>query len=78
VGRNTPSANRIAVELSEEDCEVILEVMDDGLGGAEGQDRPGGGIAVVRHRLAPFDGTLEIVSPKVGATFATICVPQPE
>ncbi len=72
------SASRIAIELFEEAGDVVLEVMDDGLGGAEGQDGPGGGIAGVRHRLAPFDGTLEFVSPVGGGTFATIRVPRPE
>ena len=71
------SASRITVELCEETGEVVLEIMDDGLGGAEGQDMPGGGIAGVRHRLSPFDGTLEIVSPVGGGTFATIRVPRP-
>lgn len=71
------SASRIAVELSEDGDDVVLEVMDDGLGGAEGQDAPGGGIAGIRHRLEPFDGTLDIVSPVGGGTFATIRVPRP-
>ncbi len=71
------SASRIAVELSLENDEVVLEVMDDGLGGAESQDAPGGGIAGIRHRLEPFDGTLDIVSPVGGGTFATIRVPRP-
>lgn len=49
----------------------------DGLGGAEDQDLPGGGIDGIRRRLVPFDGTLELVSPVGGATFATIRVPRP-
>lgn len=50
---------------------------DDGLGGAEGQDLPGGGIERMRRRLAPVDGTLELVSPVGGGTFTTIRVPRP-
>ena len=71
------SASRVTVTLREERGEVVVEVFDDGLGGAEGQDLPGGGIDGIRRRLAPFDGTVEIVSPVGGGTFATIRVPRP-
>jgi len=71
------SASRIDIQLSEHHSEVLVEVFDDGLGGAEGQDAPGGGIDGIRRRLAPFDGTLEVVSPIGGGTFATIHVPRP-
>ena len=71
------SASRIGVQLGESDRDVVVEVFDDGLGGAEGQDVRGGGIDGIRRRLAPFDGTLEVVSPVGGGTFATIRVPRP-
>ncbi|WP_233557779.1 sensor histidine kinase [Tessaracoccus antarcticus] len=71
------SASRVTMTLSESEGNVVVEVFDDGLGGAEGQDVAGGGIAGIRRRLAPFDGTLDFVSPVGGGTFATIRVPRP-
>ncbi|MFC9589421.1 sensor histidine kinase [Streptomyces sp. NPDC056944] len=52
---------------------VVIEVEDDGRGGAAVRD--GGGLAGLRRRLAAFDGTLEIDSPAGGPTRATLEVP---
>ncbi|MFF3604984.1 sensor histidine kinase [Streptomyces sp. NPDC002463] len=52
---------------------VVIEVEDDGRGGALVRD--GGGLAGLRRRLAAFDGTLEITSPVGGPTLATLEVP---
>lgn len=71
------AGSHIAVELRTTNDDVVLEVVDDGIGGAEGQESPGGGIAGIRRRLAPFDGTLDVVSPVGGGTYATIRVPHP-
>ncbi|WP_426512531.1 histidine kinase [Dactylosporangium sp. McL0621] len=50
-----------------------LAVTDDGIGGA---DPAGGtGLAGVRRRLRPFDGTLTVDSPPGGPTTATLEVP---
>ena len=40
-------------------------------------ETPGGGLAGLRQRLAPFDGELEFVSPVGGPTVATVRVPRP-
>lgn len=51
-----------------------LTVGDDGAGGA---DPDGHGLAGVRRRLAAFDGTLAVVSPRGGPTILTMEVPCP-
>ncbi|MEV0114141.1 histidine kinase [Streptomyces sp. NPDC050844] len=45
---------------------IVVEVEDDGRGGAD--VRADGGLAGLRRRLAVFDGTLEITSPVGGPT----------
>ncbi|MFD7106589.1 sensor histidine kinase [Streptomyces celluloflavus] len=52
---------------------LVVEVEDDGRGGAE--VRAGGGLAGLRRRLAAFDGTLEITSPAGGPTRVKMAVP---
>lgn len=52
---------------------IVIEVEDDGRGGAHVRD--GGGLAGLRRRLAAFDGTLEITSPAGGPTRAILEVP---
>lgn len=71
------AASQIYIVLNHDAEALVVEVTDNGLGGAEGQELPEGGLTGVRHRLAPFDGTLDIVSPVGGGTFATIRVPIP-
>ena len=71
------AAARVTVDLAEDVGDVIVEVIDDGIGGAEGRELAGGGISGIRRRLAPFDGSLDVVSPVGGGTFATIRVPRP-
>ncbi|HTJ40227.1 MAG TPA: sensor histidine kinase [Dactylosporangium sp.] len=50
-----------------------LAVVDDGVGGAD--PAAGTGLAGVRRRLRPFDGTLAVDSPPGGPTIATLEVP---
>jgi signal transduction histidine kinase len=50
-----------------------LVVADDGVGGAD--PGAGTGLAGVRRRLRPFDGTLAVDSPPGGPTAATLEVP---
>jgi signal transduction histidine kinase len=49
-----------------------VRVADDGRGGA---DPRGAGLTGVRQRLAPFDGTVDVVSPDGGPTEITVEVP---
>jgi signal transduction histidine kinase len=49
-----------------EDETLVIEVIDNGAGGAGIE--PGGGLAGLRDRLAALDGALEVSSPPGGPT----------
>ncbi|MFF8640842.1 sensor histidine kinase [Streptomyces sp. NPDC015345] len=68
-------ASRARVRLARDEAGLIVEaeVEDDGRGGAD--ERPGGGLAGLRRRLAVFDGTLEITSPPGGPTRVRMALP---
>ncbi|QKW13564.1 sensor domain-containing protein [Verrucosispora sp. NA02020] len=66
-------ARRAWVRGRREHDRLLLEVGDDGRGGAVFV--PGGGLEGVRQRLAVFDGTLEIGGPATGGTMLTIALP---
>ncbi|KPI10297.1 integral membrane sensor signal transduction histidine kinase [Actinobacteria bacterium OV450] len=66
-------AARAHVVLVRDDTGVVVEVEDDGRGGAG--IRAGGGLAGLRRRLAVFDGTLAITSPQGGPTRVRMAVP---
>ncbi|MEU8431953.1 sensor histidine kinase [Streptomyces sp. NPDC029216] len=66
-------ASRARVSLVRDDTGLVVEVEDDGRGGADA--RPGGGLAGLRRRLAVFDGTLGITSPAGGPTRVRMAVP---
>jgi signal transduction histidine kinase len=66
-------ATRARIAITGDDPGLVVEVEDNGRGGAE--LRAGGGLAGLRRRLAVFDGTLEIASPAGGPTRVTMAVP---
>ncbi|MFH8746336.1 sensor histidine kinase [Streptomyces rimosus] len=66
-------ATRARIFLAQDDTGLVVEVEDDGQGGAE--VRPGGGLEGLRRRLAVFDGTVEITSPAGGPTRVRMMVP---
>jgi signal transduction histidine kinase len=66
-------AGRATVTLTRDAERLLVEVVDDGRGGAE--IRPDGGLAGLRRRLAVFDGTLDVTSPPGGPTRAVMMVP---
>ncbi|MFF3736316.1 histidine kinase [Streptomyces sp. NPDC002566] len=66
-------ASRARVCLARDEADLVVEVEDDGRGGAD--ERPGGGLAGLRRRLAVFDGTLEITSPPGGPTRVRMALP---
>lgn len=66
-------ATRAHVTLARDAAGVVIEVEDDGRGGAD--DRPGGGLDGLRRRLAVFDGVLRITSPPGGPTRVRMAVP---
>jgi signal transduction histidine kinase len=69
------SATSAAVRLSRVDDRLVVEVSDDGVGGA---DPSGGGLTGLRSRVAALDGTLRVASPAGGPTLVRAelpCVP---
>ncbi|MGJ5748732.1 signal transduction histidine kinase [Streptomyces puniciscabiei] len=66
-------ASRARVCLAKDEADLVVEVEDDGRGGAD--ERAGGGLAGLRRRLAVFDGTLEIISPPGGPTRVRMVLP---
>ncbi|MGW7490745.1 sensor histidine kinase [Streptomyces sp. NPDC054786] len=66
-------ASRAWISLVRDGTGIVVDVEDDGRGGAG--VRAGGGLAGLRRRLAVFDGTLEITSPAGGPTRARMAVP---
>ncbi|SCF12791.1 Histidine kinase [Micromonospora coriariae] len=61
------------ISITRDDTHLIVDVEDDGQGGATA--RPGGGLAGLRRRLAVFDGTVDISSPAGGPTRARMALP---
>ncbi|GAA0964840.1 sensor histidine kinase [Actinocorallia libanotica] len=66
-------ASGVAVEVHRDQDEVVVEVRDDGAGGAA--IRPGGGLAGLADRAATIDGTLTVVSPPGGPTVVRAVLP---
>lgn len=71
--RATCATVRIWRTGSGDTSRVVVEVIDDGVGGAA--TAKGHGLAGLRDRLAALDGTLEIVSPPGGPTRVIVEVP---
>jgi signal transduction histidine kinase len=53
------------VDLGERDTRLVIEVRDEGPGGA---DETGNGLTGLRHRVEALDGTLAVTSPQGGGT----------
>ncbi|MFI9383787.1 sensor histidine kinase [Kutzneria sp. NPDC052558] len=66
-------ASRVRISLSRQDGRMVVDVADDGRGGAA--ESAGGGLAGLRRRLAVFDGRLEITSPAGGPTQIRLTLP---
>lgn len=66
-------AAQVRLLVGHADGELVIEIYDDGRGGATAS--PGGGLDGVRRRLAAFDGTLTVVSPSGGPTVVTMKIP---
>lgn len=59
-------ATRAAVRISRDQNWIVVEVSDNGVGGAEAT--PGGGLAGLADRAAGIDGILTVNSPLGGPT----------
>ena len=67
------AATKVRILVGHVDGELLVEIYDDGRGGATAA--PGGGLDGVRRRLGAFDGTLGLVSPVGGPTVVTMRIP---
>ena len=68
-------ASSASVRVSREDGHALIEVSDDGIGGA---DSGGGtGLSGLADRLAALDGTLVVDSPPGGGTRIRAAIPVP-
>jgi signal transduction histidine kinase len=65
-------ARRAAVRVEREDDRLVVEVTDDGRGGA---DANGNGLSGLRKRVEALDGTLRVASPPGGPTLVRAEVP---
>jgi len=66
-------ATRADITLRHDGTRLRITVTDDGAGGADPSS--GTGLAGLRRRLDPFDGTLVLDSPAGGPTLATLEIP---
>ena len=58
-------ATQVTIRVGREPGRLVLEVADDGIGGA---DPAGGGLSGLRRRVEALDGTLTVTSPPGGPT----------
>jgi signal transduction histidine kinase len=54
-------AGRVVVSATADDTRLVVEVTDDGVGGADPQ---GSGLRGLLDRVEALDGTLEVESPR--------------
>jgi signal transduction histidine kinase len=66
-------AHRASVRIAQEDGFAVIEVSDDGVGGADPSS--GTGLRGLSDRLAALDGRLEVHSPPGAGTLVRAKVP---
>ncbi len=67
------SATRCEVAVRRDPWALVIEVRDDGVGGAAAS--AGGGLAGLRDRAQALDGTLAVASPAGGPTVVRVVLP---
>jgi signal transduction histidine kinase len=70
------SATRCDVSLRRGPAQLVVEIRDDGVGGAA--VTPGGGLAGLRDRVEALDGSLAVESPAGGPTIVHVELPAGE
>jgi len=68
-------ASEARVRVAVDGDRVVVEVADDGRGGAEAGGSGGSGLAGLADRVAALDGTLAVVSPPGGGTRLRVSLP---
>jgi PAS domain S-box-containing protein len=66
------SATRVEIEMTADNGALLIEVRDDGIGGA---DQSGGGLRGLGDRVAVLDGTFEVSSPSEAGTTVRAVLP---
>jgi len=66
-------ATRASVRVSRRDGLAVIEIADDGVGGAD--EGAGTGLQGLADRVAALDGTLRILSPRRAGTVVTAELP---
>jgi signal transduction histidine kinase len=66
-------ASRATIRARYEGDDVVVEMQDDGIGGAE--EGKGTGLQGLRDRVGALDGSLSIVSPPGGGTIVQARIP---
>jgi signal transduction histidine kinase len=66
-------ASGARIEIAQQDRSLLLQVRDDGVGGA--RTEAGGGLADLAERVRSVDGTLSVDSPPGGPTVVTAILP---
>jgi signal transduction histidine kinase len=66
-------ASKVAVDLTRSDGQILVEVVDDGSGGAFAS--PGSGLSGLEDRVAALGGHLQIDSPPGGGTRIQVDIP---
>jgi signal transduction histidine kinase len=71
--RKHSRADYASIEIAQHGRDLLLQVSDNGMGGARA--RVGGGLADLTDRVCSADGTLSMHSPPGGPTLVTIVLP---
>ena len=66
-------ATRASIRVSGRNGAAVVEIADDGVGGAD--ETAGSGLQGLADRVAALDGTLRILSPPGGGTVVTAELP---
>jgi hypothetical protein len=66
-------ADKVEIRAAERDWVLVLQVADDGVGGADPDG--GSGLSGLARRVSTVDGRLEVASPPGGPTLITVQLP---
>jgi len=70
-------AKKVQVELGADHRQILLRVIDDGVGFKVNQAAPGLGLASMRQRVSSVGGSIEIDSAPMAGTRVEVRVPLP-